>query len=217
MLSGPGWSGVMIDSKGEKKSFSLGVLGGLPLSPGNYRLVPTSPSPDRKTANLADQEKLALRVRDDITRLSDSVTRLRAIKKQIALRKDLLKDRDDAKDLVKQSEALDKKLNGVEEKLHNPKAKIAYDIFAYRGGAMLYSQFAWLLSNLIEADGAPTKAQVELADDLEKQLSTLVSEFEGVVKGDIGKLNAAAKKLGVPELYVPPAKKQEEAKEAPKK
>jgi len=162
---------------------------------------------------LADQEKLALRVRDDITRLSDTVVRLRAVKKQIGLRKELLKDRDDAKDLVKQSEALDKKLNGIEEKLHNPKAKIAYDIFAYRGGAMLYSQFAWLLSNLIEADGAPTRAQLELADDLEKQLAGLISQFEGLAQGDIGKLNEAAKKLGVPELYVPPAKKKGEAAE----
>lgn len=74
---------------------------------------------------------------------------------------------------------------------------------------MLYSQFAWLLANLIEADGAPTKAQLELADDLEKQLSTLVSRFESVAKANIGTLNEAARKLGVPELYVPPGKKKE--------
>jgi photosystem II stability/assembly factor-like uncharacterized protein len=167
---------------------------------------------------LKDQETLSLRVRDDISKLSDTVARLRAVKKQIALRKDLLKDRDDAKELVKQSEALDKKLDGIEGKLHNPKAKISYDIFAARGGAMLYSQFAWLLSNLVDADGAPTKAQRELADDLGKQLATLVTEFEAVAKGDVGKLNEAARKLGMPELYVPPpAKKKEEAKAAPKK
>jgi hypothetical protein len=53
---------------------------------------------------------------------------------------------------------------------------------------------------------------MELADDLEKQLAGLVSQFEGVAKGDVGKLNDAAKKLGVPELYVPPAKKAEPRK-----
>ncbi|HVL15771.1 MAG TPA: sialidase family protein, partial [Gemmata sp.] len=166
---------------------------------------------------LKDQEALALRVRDDITKLSDTVARLRAVKKQIGLRKELLKDRDDAKELLKQSEALDKKLDGVEEKLHNPKAKISYDIFAAKGGAMLYSQFAWLLGNLTDADGAPTKAQLELADDLEKQLAALVAQFEGVAKDDLAKLNDAARKLGVPELYVPPAKKKDEAKSAEKK
>src|SRR5207237_255097 len=59
---------------------------------------------------LAEQEKLSLRVRDDISRLSDVVLRLRAIKKQLDLRKELLKDNTDAKELLKESEALGKKL-----------------------------------------------------------------------------------------------------------
>jgi hypothetical protein len=170
------------------------------------------------TRELESQQQLSIRVRDDISKLADTVARLRAVKKQVALRKELLKDRDEAKDLLKQSEALDKSLNEVEEKLHNPKAKISYDIFAARGGAMLYSQYAWLLSNLVDADGAPTKAQLELADDLGRQLAELVTKFEGVAKDNVGKLNDSARKLGVPELYVPPpAKKKEEAKQAEKK
>lgn len=167
--------------------------------------------PSASTA-LSDQERLALRVRDDISKLSDVVSRLRAVKKQLDLRKDLLKDQDEAKDLLKQSEALDKKLDGIEEKLHNAKAKISYDIFALKGGAMLYSQFAWLLGNLTDSDGGPTKAQQDLTDELEKELADLTGQFETVVKNDITKLNAAALKLSVPELYVPPAKKKEEAK-----
>ena len=162
--------------------------------------------------DLAAQQSLALRVRDDITKLSETVLRLRAVKKQIDLRKDLLKDRDDAKALLKDTEALTKKLDALEEKLHNPKAKIGYDIFAAKGGAMLYSQFAWLLAYVTDTDGAPTQAQKELADELEKDLTALLNQFDGIVKGDVGKLNAAAKKLGVPELYVPPAKKPDAKK-----
>jgi photosystem II stability/assembly factor-like uncharacterized protein len=158
-------------------------------------------------SHLQSQEQLALRVRDDISKLSDAVARIRALKKQIDLRKELLKDRDDAKSLLKQTEALAKKLNDLEGKLHNPKAKVAYDIFAAKGGAMLYSQLAWLLNSLTEADGAPTKAQKELADELEKELTSLLGQFDAIAKDDVAKLNAAAKKLGVPELYLPPAKK----------
>ena len=159
-----------------------------------------------------DQEKLALRVRDDISKLSDTVNRIRAIKKQLALRKDLLKENDGAKDLLKQSAAFDKKLDEVEGKLHNAKAKISYDIFAARGGAMLYSQFTWLLASLTDGDGAPTKAQVDLAAELEKELAGLVGQFDKLAADDLAKLNEAAKKLGVPELYVPPAKKKAEPK-----
>ena len=163
-------------------------------------------------AAAAVQEQLALRVRDDITKLSDTVLRLRAIQKQIALRKDLLKANDDAKQLVKDSEALGKKLTALEEKLHNPKAKITYDVFAARGGAMLYSQLTFLLGNVCDGDGSPTKAQKELADELEKQLTAHVSEFEKLTTADVAKLNDAAKSLGVPGLYVPPAKKKDAAK-----
>lgn len=168
------------------------------------------------TPALVDQQSLALRVRDDITKLSDTVLRIRAIKKQIDLRHTLLKDRADAKPLLKQTDALAKKLDTLEGKLHNPKAKISYDIFAQKGGAMLYSQFAWLLTNLTDSDGAPTKAQQELADELEKELTGLLGQFDAIVKNDLAKLNAEAKNLGVPELYVPPAKKLE-AKPTPRK
>jgi hypothetical protein len=160
-----------------------------------------------EAAGYAEQEALALRVRDDITKLSDTVHRIRAVKKQIDLRKELLKDRDDAKALLKQSEALAKKLDDLEGKLHNPKAKISYDIFAARGGAMLYSQLVWLLGNLTDGDGAPTKAQKELTDELGKELAGLLGQFDTIAKTDLAKLNADAKKLGVPELYLPPAKK----------
>ena len=124
------------------------------------------------------------------SKLSDTVFALRAIKKQTLQR--TLKDRDDAKELLKQSEALGKKLDGIEEKLHNPKAKISYDIFAAKRRDV-YSQFAWLLANLVEADGA-TKAQQELADERRSNSTRFVSQFDGVSKDDVSKVNDAAKK-----------------------
>ncbi len=172
------------------------------------RLLTVGIAPAELLAGLTSQEALSLRVRNDITQLADTVTRLRAIKKQLTLHKELLKDRDDAKEFLKQFPPLDEKLNGIEEKLHNAKAKISYDIFAAKGGAMLYSQFAWLLANLIDADGAPTKAQLDLADDLEKQLAVLVSQFETLAREEVSKHNEQSRKLGSPELYVPPAAKK---------
>jgi hypothetical protein len=195
---------------------------GVPVSPGKYTVKLTAGGqtrtttvevvPDPRTAPnpaAADQEQLALKIRDNITTLSRTVARIRAIQKQIGLRKELLKERDDAKPLEKDTEALAKKLTSQEEKLHNPKAKIVYDIFAYKGGAMLYSQLTFLLANLIDGDGPPTKAQREQFAELDKELAGQVAAFEKLVAEDVAKLNEAAKKFGVPELYVPPAKKPE--------
>ncbi|MBY0461431.1 MAG: hypothetical protein K2V38_29290, partial [Gemmataceae bacterium] len=90
--------------------------------PGGPPVGPTGPIADGGRAGagpgavlakneLAGQEELALRVRDDITRLSETVLRLRAIKKQADLRKELLKDEPGAKALLKDTEALVKKLD----------------------------------------------------------------------------------------------------------
>jgi hypothetical protein len=169
-------------------------------------LLAQSAAVARAPQQAAAQEQLALRVRDDITKLSRTVLRIRALQKQIALRKELLKDNADAKPLLKDSDALGQKFAALEERLHNPKAKITYDIFAARGGAMLYSQLTFLLGNVADGDGPPTKAQQELADELAKRLADDLAAFDKLVKQDVAKLNDAAKKLGVPELYVPPAR-----------
>lgn len=151
----------------------------------------------------SEKETLSLAVRDEITRLAKVVAKIRSIQKQLALRKELLKDNDNAKNLLRDSAALSKTLSTLEEKLHNPKAKITYDIFAARGGAMLYSQLTFLLNTLNEADGPPTKAQKEFAAECSKKLNELLAEYDRVVANDVKKLNSAAKLIESPELYVP--------------
>lgn len=190
---------------------------GIPVHPGTYTVklkaddqtvtvpleVKADPRPEATPPN-QELETLALQVRDDITVLSRTVLRLRAILKQVTLRKELLGKREDAKALLEQTQQLVDKLNAIEQKLHNPKAKISYDIFAARGGAMLYSQLTWMLVWISDADGPPTQAQKELFADLHKQLTTQQAAFDKVVAEDLAKLNATARGLGVPELYVPP-------------
>src|SRR5262249_27845070 len=109
------------------------------------------PKPDAARELLkawGEQEQLTLQVRDDITRLTRVVEQLRAVKQQLAGRNTLLEDDEKAAPLVKASKELIAKLDALEEKLHNPKARIVYDILAQKGGAKLYSQLAWLLELL---------------------------------------------------------------------
>lgn len=164
------------------------------------------------------QEALALKVRDHIQQLTETVLRLRAIQKQIGVRKELFKDNDAAKQQLKDEAALAKKLSTLEEKLHNPKAKIVYDVFGAKPGAMLYSQLTWLLGNVIDGDGGVTKAQQELETELSKTLTEYVGEFDKLTGDELKKLNESATKAGLPGLYLPLVKKvKEEPKAEPKK
>lgn len=154
------------------------------------------------------QETFALKVRDHIQQLTDTVVRLRAVQKQIGVRKDLFKDDKAAEQQLKDEAAFAKKLATLEEKLHNPKAKVVYDVFAAKPGAMLYSQLTWLLGNVIDGQGTPTKAMTEIEVELAKVLGGYVSEFDKLTGDELKKVNESAKKAGLPELYLPPAKKK---------
>jgi len=113
---------------------------------------------------------------------------------------------DKAKPLVTDSKALVTKLDLLEEKLHNPKAKVTYDIFAFKGGARLYSQFAFLFDVVKDGDGPPTQGMRGVYTEIAAELEKLTGEFQTLVSGDLAKLNAQAKTLELPIVFVPPVK-----------
>ena len=98
------------------------------------------------------------------------------------------------------------KLDALEEKLHNPKAKVTYDIFGPKGGAKLYSQFSFLFERVKEGDGPPTQGMTQVYAELAAELGKLTGEFQALTTGDLAKLNAKAKELDLPVVIVPPVK-----------
>ena len=150
-----------------------------------------------------EQEQFALKLRDDITRLTGIVRDLRAIRKQVNLHQELLEKQAKAKAFLKQEKELAAKLDGLEEKLHNPKAKVVYDILAQKGGAKLYSQLSALLDFSSEGDGPPTQGMKDLAEELEKELAEYDDAFQKVKTGEVARANDLAQKLKVPMIWIP--------------
>jgi hypothetical protein len=162
-------------------------------------------APDPRLADpgktLAEQSGFALQIRDDITRLVGIVKRIRLIRKQLTERGTILADEPKAKSLVGDGKKLIAKLDALEEKLHNPKAKIVYDILAQRGGAKLYSQLASLFEFAKEGDGAPTQGMKELYEELATELKQHDAAWQKLLTGDIASYNADAKKLDLPGVW----------------
>jgi photosystem II stability/assembly factor-like uncharacterized protein len=169
------------------------------------RLFAGVPQPQREAveAGLAEQFRLALKVRDAITRLSKDVEQLRTVRKQLVERNRLLEDDRKAEPLVKAAKDAIGKLDALEEKLHNPRAKVSYDILAMKGGARLYSQLIWLQNQLHDADGAPPQGLRELSAELFAELDQLDKEWHGLLAGDLAKLNEQARKLDYPTVLLP--------------
>ncbi|HVS36378.1 MAG TPA: hypothetical protein VMS17_12500 [Gemmataceae bacterium] len=173
--------------------------------------VPGAPVPPQLDAEL----KLALEIRDDITKLTRTVNQLRAVKKQLEDRDELLKDDDKAEDLVKASKELATKIDALDEKFQNPKAKVSYDILEQKGGAQLYSQLAFLFEAAKGADGAPPQGLRDEYADEKKKLEQYEQEWKSLTEHELDKLNEEAKKGGYPIVIVPVEKKEKEEKEKP--
>jgi photosystem II stability/assembly factor-like uncharacterized protein len=152
---------------------------------------------------LKEQLELTLKIRDAITSLTRTVEQIRGVKKQLLARNELLKDQARAQSLVKASRELLSRLDALEEKLHNSRAKIPYDILAQKGGAKLYSQLIWLFETMKASDGAPTQGVRELFEEQSELLRKYQQEWQALTAQELAALNEQAKKLDVPILLLP--------------
>ena len=157
-------------------------------------------------ADLAEQLRFALDVRGSLTRLARAVARLRSVRGQLAFRDNLLKDDPRAAPLVRSSTALAAELDGLENRFHNPKAEVAYDILAEKGGARLYSRLAPLLDAVKTGDGAPTQGMRDEYAREKRELDEDVARLDRLLGDDLAALNRTAAGLGLPAVYVPEAR-----------
>jgi photosystem II stability/assembly factor-like uncharacterized protein len=158
------------------------------------------PRGDATQTDLDAQAAFALRVRDDISKLTGLVNQMKSVQEQLKARNLALEPRKsdgDIADLIGQSNAAIKKAFAIEDKLHNPTAEVVYDILAMRGGARLYSRLAPLQMWAVEAAGAPTAGMTQVLADQEKELGALEAEAKQFLGGDVAKLNQRAAQLNL--------------------
>jgi photosystem II stability/assembly factor-like uncharacterized protein len=166
--------------------------------------VEPDPRVDVPRGALEEQLAFALTLRDELTEIAGIVRGLRDVREQLRARIGALEGRAEAADLVKAARDLVGRLDDLESKLHNPEAKVGYDILAGRkGGAKLYSRLAPLYTASHEGDGRPTQGMRDVHAVLKKELDSLAAEWRTVLEKDLPALNAQARAVGA-EFVVSP-------------
>jgi photosystem II stability/assembly factor-like uncharacterized protein len=163
------------------------------------------PRGDLSQTDLEAQTAFAIRVRDDISKLTDTVNQLRSVRDQLKARNtalDARKSDTGVAELIKSSAAAIAKTEALEDKLHNPTAEVVYDILAMRGGARLYSRLAPLQMWAIESAGPPTAGMTQVLAEQEGELETLGTETQQLLSGDLAKINQRATQLNLPFVIV---------------
>jgi photosystem II stability/assembly factor-like uncharacterized protein len=167
--------------------------------------VVADPRGDLSQTELEAQAAFAVRVRDDVSKLTDLVNGLRSVQEQLKARNSALASRkSDAgvADLIGESDAAIKKAFAIEDKLHNATAEVVYDILAMRGGARLYSRLSPLQMWALESNGAPTAGMTQVLTEQEKELGTLEAETQQFFAGDVAKINKGATQLNLPFVII---------------
>jgi len=179
----PGVYTVTLSADGQSRSVTL--------------VVKQDPRVAASAADLASQVTLALSVRDDITRLTGMVDRLRAVSRQARERAGLLKNEEKFAQVAKASAEIAARCDALEADLHNPKADVVYDILAMRGGTKLYSRISPLLMWIIDGDGAPTPGMREVYAEQQQELRGYEARFKALMETDLPAVNKLAASLGL--------------------
>lgn len=174
-------------------------------SEATFRLLP-DPRATASQADLEAQVALGLRIRAALDEVTRAVRAVRSVRRQLADRDALLGANPaiaaKAGALRESSAALDRKLDALERRLHNPDAKVAYDVLAQPGGAQLYSRLSPLLGWNSQGAGAPTQG-------VREEFGRQRAELDGVLRDlrqafdAIAAQNAEAIALGAPSVVLP--------------
>ena len=197
---------------------SWGIWGGLsgPLAvPGIYTvklavgdrefsqklITKKDPNSAGSMADIKAQVKMALEIRDNVNTVVDSINQIEWIRKQIYDLTEILKGDKSADPVLTASDKLDKKLIAVEGRFFQ-KILAEGDLKSFRAPVKLYSQLAILAGDVAQssADFPPTTQQIEVHEELKKELAAAQGELNDLIKKDISAFNIMLKARNIPSI-----------------
>ncbi len=132
-------------------------------------------------SDLQEQFKLALQVRDSLSRANEAVVRIRGLKDQVADRLGKL-DRSKDADAVASGESLVRKLKEIEGEIYQYRNQSSQDPLNFP--IKLNNKLAALEEVIESADARPTNQCYEVFKDLNERLDTQLARLDAVIKAE---------------------------------
>ena len=162
---------------------------------------PRSPvTPGQLQQNVA----FTLQARAALDRLTADIEDVRAIRAQARDLKERTAGNAAAQALQATADALIKRCDALESRMHNPEAEVIYDVLAGRqGGAKLYSQIAPLFSDMQSSDYEPSQGQLDQMQENLAELAQIEEQLHNLRTQELAQLEAQVQALGLPRVIVP--------------
>jgi photosystem II stability/assembly factor-like uncharacterized protein len=211
------------ESEGWYPLLSWGTWGGFMgflAAPGNYTAtlivdeqkysekleVKKDPRSAGTLADIQEQVKLQLEIRDDINLCSDLISRFEWMRKQLYDLKDVLAQGKGAAEMLPAIDEFDQKLQSVEYELFQ-KTIAEGDTKSFRDPQKIYFKLAVLAGDVSSSvDFAPNKQQREVFAVLKERLAVQRGRFDELLKTDLPSFNKMLADKNIPGIIVPDIK-----------
>jgi hypothetical protein len=142
-------------------------------------------------ADLHEQYKLSVQVRDKVTEANDAVMQIRSIREQVADRLAKVPERR-RKEIQALADGLMKPLTAVEEEVYQVRNRSNQDPLNYP--IKLNNKIAALSGVIESADNKPTDQSFEVFKELSALLDRQLAQRDATLKAELLRLNAALKR-----------------------
>ncbi|WP_285649881.1 VPS10 domain-containing protein [Allomuricauda sp. NBRC 101325] len=194
--------------------FAMDGYSGSRVAPGTYTLrltlggetvetnavVLPDPLIEGTSADYAEQQSYLTKIDETLVNMHDAVNQMRTAKGQLEKYKELLKDNEDAKDLLENGDKLLERISTWEENLIQPKQKTFQDVVNF--SSKLNADFMNLKGFIDVEEPKVTGGAKELYKDLMAEWKTYEDEKTAIVDGEMKTYNNMFKALDIPAIIM---------------
>lgn len=196
------------------KVFVFGDYKGASVAPGVYTLrlsleketveteavVLPNPKIDGTPADYAEQQQVLNQIENAVYAMHDAVNQMRSAKAQLKSYGKLLKENENASELLKVGDSLMKRIKIWEENLIQPQQKTFQDVINFHN--QLNADFMHLKGFVDTAEPKVTKGAKERLRDLLAQWKTFENEKNSIVNTEMAKYNELYSTLKLPAILI---------------
>ena len=151
-------------------------------------------------ADLQKQFDLLLQIRDQVSKVDETINQLNSVKKQIDdLDRRLPKD-DHGKTVRDAGKKLQQKIDPIQDALIQSKAKSSQDVLNYP--IQLNNELVALAGSISTTDAAPTTQAYQVFEMLKQRSDEWVARWDQMVKNDIVAFNQLVRQQDVPTIIL---------------
>ncbi|MCC1484545.1 VPS10 domain-containing protein [Winogradskyella immobilis] len=194
--------------------FVFGGLNSTSVAPGNYTIklslenetleteVKVIPNPHIKASisDYKEQQDMLATIASTVKDMHESVNKMRSVKTQLERYATLLKDNDDATELLDSGKEIIKRITVWEENLIQPKQKTFQDVINFNN--KLNAQLINLSGYIDNADPKVTQGAKQRLQDLLRDWQVYKTELDAIVNKEMDTYNTTFKALNIPALII---------------